>query len=84
MDDPTAEFLEHWQQLLPASFDTFFEGLVDEVFSSLGVLLQDGSLVWSTEDTPMDHVIYGTPHIDRRHQVKAFIYLTDVGMSMDR
>ena len=54
-------------------------GPVAEVCRRYGANGRDDLLVWSREHVRDTGAIYGQPHFDRRHQLKAFLYLDDVG-----
>lgn len=63
---------------MPATCSTLLTGPLAEVCTRYGADEGQDLLVWSHEFNRDPEAIYGIPHFDRRHQLKIFVYLTDV------
>lgn len=73
------ELRRTWLSSLPVTAQILLEGPIAEVCAGYGADERKDLLVWSREFNRDTEAIYGTPHFDRRHQLKVFVYLTDVG-----
>jgi hypothetical protein len=62
----------------PVTHQVLLHGPLGAICEQYGAKLLSDYLVWSEECKPDPHAIYGRPHFDRRHQLKIFIYLSDV------
>jgi hypothetical protein len=71
-----SEILE--DQRFPVTTKALMSGTIAEVCTLYGARADSDLIVWSHEFEPDPSAIYGRPHFDRRHQLKAFLYLDDV------
>jgi len=62
----------------PATTEAMLTGAIADVCALYGARDDADLVVWSHEFEPDTEAIYGRPHFDRRHQLKAFLYLDDV------
>ncbi|MDQ2676065.1 MAG: hypothetical protein M3Y34_04595 [Actinomycetota bacterium] len=75
------EMRESLSSSMRVTSEVLLDGPLASVCSSYGAEEERDLLVWSHEFTRDTKAIYGIPHFDRRHQLKVFIYLTDVSES---
>jgi hypothetical protein len=76
---PVAKMRPDWVASMPVTTEVMLSGPIAEVCDGYGADEGRDLLVWSREFNRDQEAIYGIPHFDRRHQLKVFIYLTDVG-----
>lgn len=65
-------------QRFPVTREVMLTGTIAEVCALYNARQENDLIVWSHEYEPDPQAIYGRPHFDRRHQLKAFLYLDDV------
>ncbi|HEU5064145.1 MAG TPA: hypothetical protein VFT79_13495 [Solirubrobacterales bacterium] len=63
---------------MPVTAEVLLDGPLASVCLAYGAEEERDLFVWSHEFTRDTEAIYGIPHFDRRHQLKVFVYLTDV------
>lgn len=73
-----AEMRRAWSSLLPCTASILLQNPIADICAGYGAREERDLVVWSHEFNRDTKAIYGVPHFDRRHQLKVFIYLTDV------